>query len=239
MLPLPVSTINTLVPLEEKARPVGDVTWDATENDLPVWVTVVEVSRSPIDPPGPLVYDTVMVSVGKSILSSESITLSPDVSTLVTATGAFVITPDMTKSEGSMEPFSVTFSESMRVIDLGVVATAETRTGGVTRILFVTGAASKLASDDAGALRVKALLRVYSCMPEPMVNILVPSVENARPVGNLSWDVTELVWGMIERSRGVVREYSCMPEPTTNILVPSVEKARSVGDASCDAADLV
>ena len=129
MWPLPFPTMNILVPSVEKARSVGDASWDVTENVLPVWVTEAALSRSSSDPASPFVYDMVMVSTGRSILSRKSVTVSSNTSSLVTATGAYVRSPDMVKSEGVMAPFSVTLSESVRVIDLGVVATAEVRVG--------------------------------------------------------------------------------------------------------------
>ena len=83
--------------------------------------------------------------------------------------------------------------------------------------------------------------RLYSFTSSPIapsMNILVPLLENAMPVGKVSCDDMEVAStkDRVEASKGVDRLYSftSSPEPpTTNILVPSLENAMPRGLSSC------
>ena len=71
----------------------------------------------------------------------------------------------------------------------------------------------------------------FTASPEiPTTNILVPSLENATPCGEVSCDATgkKSTKDAVETSNGVDRVYSftsCPATPTTNILVPLLENA--------------
>ena len=82
----------------------------------------------------------------------------------------------------------------------------------------------------------------YSFTPSPAVpitNILVPSFENAMPVGMSACARMRVAStnDLVEASKGVDRSYSFTSSPVlpiTNILVPSFENAMPRGELSCD-----
>ena len=71
------------------------------------------------------------------------------------------------------------------------------------------------------------------------MNNLVPSFENAMPVGMISCTTTETesIKVRVETSKGADSAYSftaLREAPITNILVPSLENVMPVGERSCD-----
>ena len=81
---------------------------------------------------------------------------------------------------------------------------------------------------------------ITATLSSPTTNILVPSFENAMPVGDSSRPDMEVsaTWDRVEATKGDDSSYSFTSDPSmpiTNILVPSLENAMSVGDSSWSA----
>ena len=82
-------------------------------------------------------------------------------------------------------------------------------------------------------------------VPLPITNILVPSLENAMPVGEGSCDETEKASteSGVEMPKGVDNVYSFISplpsSPITNIFLPSLENTMPVGEGSCDETEKV
>ena len=97
----------------------------------------------------------------------------------------------------------------------------------------------KLSTKDAVETS-KPVERVYSLTssPEyPIMNIFVPSLLKAKPVGELSWPETLKLSTKeaVETSKPVERVYSLTSSPvhpTTNIFVPLLLKAKPLGKSS-------